>query len=192
MPSLSDTQIVEAVVAAGFPRESWPTAVAVALAESGGNSDATNRNTNGSTDYGLFQINSIHADLLSKHVWASPVDNAKMALAISSNGTNWLPWVAYKTGSHRKFVARAQIAIHMKYPNGKYYNPSPEEYLGAVPEAVGGGVSGFFGAVMNGHTWVRIALVIVGAALIYLAILQANKGTILSAAKLAITKKAVK
>ena len=113
-------------------------------------------------------------------------------MAISSNGTNWQPWVTYKTGAYLAFVPRAQAVIRIHSPGGKSYNPSPEEYLEGAPGVIGGGISGFFSSILDGHTLVRIALVIVGAALIYLAILQANRGALMGAAKLAITKKAVK
>ena len=31
----------------------------------------------------------------------NPMGNAKAALAISSNGTNWRPWTTYVTGAYR-------------------------------------------------------------------------------------------
>ncbi len=43
---------------AGFPESSIGTMVCIAKYESGFNCDATNKNTDGSTDYGEFQINS--------------------------------------------------------------------------------------------------------------------------------------
>jgi TP901 family phage tail tape measure protein len=75
-------------------------AAAVAMAESGGKTDAVNRNTDGSTDRGLWQINSIHGALST----FSPSGNARAAVKISSKGTNWHPWVTYNTGAYRKFL----------------------------------------------------------------------------------------
>ena len=46
-------QIAGYAIAAGFPPDQIATAVAVALAESGGETTATNKNSNGSIDYGL-------------------------------------------------------------------------------------------------------------------------------------------
>lgn len=63
-------------------------AAAIALAESGGNPQSTNSNSNGTTDRGLWQINSIHGSQST----FDPLANAKAAVAISKNGTNWRPW----------------------------------------------------------------------------------------------------
>lgn len=75
-------------------------AAAVALAESGGNSQASNRNTNGTVDRGLWQINSIHGKLST----FDPAGNARSAVQISAGGKNWTPWVAYKSGAYKKFL----------------------------------------------------------------------------------------
>ena len=104
---LSPVEIGQAAVAAGFPADQIPMAVAVALAESGGRPDATNKNRNGSTDYGLWQINSIHGGLLREGSWANPADNAKMAYKVwSQAGKSWRPWVAFKTGAAGAIMAR--------------------------------------------------------------------------------------
>lgn len=63
-------------------------AAAIAMAESGGNSDSKNGNSNGTTDRGLWQINSIHGGLST----FDPNANAKAAVSISKNGTTWRPW----------------------------------------------------------------------------------------------------
>lgn len=65
-----------------------PMAAAVALAESGGNPNAVNKNKNGSTDRGLWQINSIHGSQSTFNA----VNNARAAIAISNNGTTWRAW----------------------------------------------------------------------------------------------------
>jgi len=70
-------------------------AAAVAMAESGGNTGATNKNSNGTVDRGLFQINSIHGSQSSFDV----ATNVRAAISISKNGTNWRPWcTAWSTG----------------------------------------------------------------------------------------------
>lgn len=81
-------------------------AAAVALAESGGKSDATNSNTNGSTDRGLWQINSVHGGQST----FDPIANAKAAINISSNGKNWSPWVTFTTGAYKKFLSPTTLA----------------------------------------------------------------------------------
>src|SRR5262249_12728038 len=70
-------------------------AAAIAMAESGGNSTATHTNSNGTTDRGLWQINSIHG----KQSTTNAAENARAAVAISKNGTDWRPWcTAWSTG----------------------------------------------------------------------------------------------
>jgi lysozyme C len=54
----------------GFPSYTIPTMVCISKYESSYNCDATNKNTDGSTDYGLMQINSYYwcsGDALSKY-----------------------------------------------------------------------------------------------------------------------------
>jgi hypothetical protein len=75
-------------------------AAAVAMAESSGNAGASNRNSDGSVDRGLWQINSIHGALSTFDRLA----NARAAVQISSGGRDWSPWVAYKSGAYRKFL----------------------------------------------------------------------------------------
>lgn len=54
----SECQIASYLNAAGFPQSTLPTMVCISKYESSFNCDATNKNTDGSTDYGLMQINS--------------------------------------------------------------------------------------------------------------------------------------
>lgn len=80
--------------AGGSPSAAF-TAAEVARAESGGRQYATDNNSNGSTDRGYWQINS---------TWGAEstydaLGNAKAAVAISDDGTNWSPWVTYQHGA---------------------------------------------------------------------------------------------
>jgi len=66
----SECQVSSYLKAAGFPQSSLPTMVCISKYESSFNCDATNKNTDGSTDYGLMQINSYwwcSGDPLSKY-----------------------------------------------------------------------------------------------------------------------------
>jgi hypothetical protein len=89
-------------------------AAAVAMAESGGDSNATNSNTNGSTDRGLWQINSVHGSQSTFDV----TGNVKAAINISGNGTNWSPWVTYVSGAFRKFLSPTTAASTGTLPAG--------------------------------------------------------------------------
>jgi hypothetical protein len=72
-------------------------AAEIARAESGGRQYATDDDGNGSVDRGYWQINSI---------WGAgstydPAGNARAAVQISDDGTNWSPWVTYQTGAYQ-------------------------------------------------------------------------------------------
>jgi hypothetical protein len=102
MARLNEFQIAGYALAAGFPPNEIATATAVALAESGGDTNATNHNTNGSYDYGIWQINTVHGGLLNQGDKFNPLDNAKMALTIwKGAGNKWTPWSVYKSGVYR-------------------------------------------------------------------------------------------
>jgi len=64
------------------------------MAESSGRQYASLYNTNGTTDRGYFQINSVHGSLST----FDALGNAKAAVIISNNGTDWSPWVTYNRG----------------------------------------------------------------------------------------------
>jgi len=66
----SECQISGYLQKSGFPGYTIPTMVCISKYESSYNCDATNKNTDGSTDYGLMQINSYYwcsGDALSKY-----------------------------------------------------------------------------------------------------------------------------
>jgi hypothetical protein len=95
MPQLSDSQIEQLLANAGFPASAIPTFVAIAHAESGGNSDALNpTNNDGSQDIGLFQINS-YGGFDNSRLY-DPVYNAQAAYSLfSRRGTE--PWNSSKS-----------------------------------------------------------------------------------------------
>ena len=77
--------------------------LAIARAESGCNprSDNSGLNTNGTYDYGLFQINSVHGH--SRDILANPAKNTEIAFKIwQSQG--YRAWSAYNNGSYLKFI----------------------------------------------------------------------------------------
>jgi hypothetical protein len=100
---LSGRQIAALWTGAGGDPDAVDTAVAVALAESGGYTLAENHNTNGSTDRGVWQINSVHGALST----FDPAGNARAAVSISGNGRNWSPWVTYTNGAYRQHLGQA-------------------------------------------------------------------------------------
>lgn len=112
MAKLTMEQIAGYAKQAGFPDSEIATAVAVAMAESGGDTTAYNQNSNRSTDYGLWQINTVHGPLLTQYGDKfDPLANAKMALTVWQRaGNKWTPWVVYKSGVYRIHLLEAQRA----------------------------------------------------------------------------------
>jgi len=113
---------------AGFKGNALITAIAVAGAESGFRSKASNRNSNGSIDRGYWQINSVHGNQST----FSPTGNARAAFNISSGGSNWRPWVTYNTGAYRRYLNQARAAAG--------------SISGSATKAGGGGASSTAGA----------------------------------------------
>ena len=70
------------------PRSPWPSPAA--------SSHATNWNTNGTVDRGLWQINSIWGGLSTYDA----AGNARAAVQISHDGADWRPWTTYQTGAY--------------------------------------------------------------------------------------------
>jgi hypothetical protein len=95
---------------AGFRDDDVSIAVAIARAESQWNPDAVNdQNTNGSTDYGLMQINSVHQSLLATGNWRDPFDNMQMAFQVFTDaGGHWTPWSTYNSGSYRQYLTTVE------------------------------------------------------------------------------------
>src|SRR5690606_33175689 len=106
--TLTIPQIAQLAVNVGVPNGApLYTAVAIALAESSGRTDAVNTaNDNGTTDRGLWQINSVHDDKMPGADRFDPEVNARLMGEISAQGTNWYPWSTYNNGSYLEHLAR--------------------------------------------------------------------------------------
>ena len=69
------------------------TAASIAMAESGGNQYATG----GVGEEGYWQINPVNGSLATY----DPLGNAKAAVQLSGNGSNWSPWTTYTSGAYQ-------------------------------------------------------------------------------------------
>lgn len=84
---------------AGFPDPKIATAIA--LAESGGVTNAIARSSR-EVSIGLWQINTmVHP--YSVEDMREPMKNAAAALKISKGGTDWRPWSAFTNGRYKHF-----------------------------------------------------------------------------------------
>lgn len=68
-------------------------AAEIAMAESGGRQFALSP----TSDYGYWQINVSHGPDMASF---DPNTNARAAIEISDDGTNWEPWTTYRTGAY--------------------------------------------------------------------------------------------
>lgn len=117
---LTDAQLAAAWVKAGGDPSKAPMAIAVSRAESGGRvgDDVVNHNSDGSIDRGPWQINSVHGAQSSQNLST----NAKAAVAISHNGTDWSAWTTVTNGAYKKFLGSATPATSSSTPTPA---PSP-------------------------------------------------------------------
>lgn len=119
MAKLSPAQIAEYAHDAGFRGQDLTVAVAVALAESGGDTKAHNP-VPPDNSYGLWQINMIGSlgparrdqfDLDGNRELFDPQENAKAAWAISGHGDSFQPWTTYTSGAYKKYLDDARRGI---------------------------------------------------------------------------------
>lgn len=156
-------------------------AVAVAKGESGPeiNPAAIARENNGSTSYGMMQINSVHPDVLKMGNWQDPNVNAKMAFRIWTEARNsWTPWGAYTSLRYQLYMVKANAAVGQLGVN----NSAPPTIVTPVDNVVGLGsaaqsISSFFSFVSDPHNWFRLSLVLLGAALLLVTLLMTISNT---------------
>jgi len=92
--------------------KNWDFSVAIRMAKSENfwnlnhhfNCSRTNTNKDGTTDYGVFQINSVHTKRVAKHGWTMEdmkdcQKNIDIAHEIWTE-QGWIPWSSYKNGSY--------------------------------------------------------------------------------------------
>jgi len=79
---------------AGGPSSAAFTGAEIARAESAGQQYATNYNTNGSVDYGYWQINTINGGSPADYI---PIVNAREAVKLYKED-GWHPWVTWQKG----------------------------------------------------------------------------------------------
>jgi hypothetical protein len=120
---------------AGFRAGPLVTAVAVALHESTcdsfarGVNGATSGCPYGSTDRGLWQINSCYSPDVSDHCAFEAACNARAAYRMSAGGTSWRAWASYTTGRYVPYLDEARAAVARLRPVKELFA------FGAAPDA---------------------------------------------------------
>lgn len=171
----------------GVPDDQVPTAVAIALAESGGKGAAVGGpNSDGSYDLGYWQINNkAHKALFLQYPdWWESAANARMMAAVSGGGRNWKPWTTYSSGRYKEFLPDATAGAE---------NPADNTVQGETNTILFGKALDFFGSLTdaivsiaqavfktmvwlaNPHNWGRIIVVGVGGALLIGALVVLSK-----------------
>lgn len=121
MAQLTPAQVYAIALDAGWTGKDAVIATAVALAESGGRTDAVNKtNANGSRDYGLWQVNH-PGSTAPTWAWSDPLVNARKAHTIWQRG-GWGRWSTYSSGSYLKTMPKAQRAASgplATFPSGQ-------------------------------------------------------------------------
>lgn len=159
------------------PDTDGPIFVAIALAESSGDTTATHKNTNGSTDYGLWQINSVHKDLLGSGSWSNPNDNFKMAHTLYANrGNKFTDWSTYKNKTYALHMAAATAAwgsADTSAADKNWAADAANTTAGVVKGALS--IGDFLSMLTESSTWVRIGMGVAGALMLILVALSIVK-----------------
>ncbi len=101
---LDPFQIARLCHSEGWRDEKLLIAVAVVMAESAGYTEATNENTNGSIDRGLWQINSLHVDAgrISAEECFDPVASTEYAYSLyKARSYSFGAWAAFNNGAYK-------------------------------------------------------------------------------------------
>jgi len=116
MSILSASQIAQYATAAGFSGNNLTLSVAIALAESGGNTAAYNPETAagtpiGSGSRGLWQIYGKAHPEYNNNTLYDPLVNAKAAYKISSSGKSFSAWSSYNSGLYKQYLTKAPSQV---------------------------------------------------------------------------------
>ena len=199
--TLTAPELAQWAIQGGFKGDDVATAVAVALAESSGKTQAKHAVGDGSYDLGPWQINSHwHADLLAKYpAWWS-VDNAVMAFTVKTQSARgWGDWTTYRTGAYLLYLPQAKAAA-ANPSQSNVVTPGPGDLIqqnpltGPITE-VANAIKGASQAVFKAGSWlsnreniIRVAQVGFGGALLVGALVIVGRSTIENVAGSTVSK----
>jgi len=161
------------------------TAIAIAIAESGGNTDAVGdvalQDGTWGPSYGLWQVRSLKAEsgkgtVRDGTMLKNPGFNAKSMMSISGGGKNWQPWTTYKGLRYTAVLPAASAAAAAALAGGAAQSFTEGVAEGATDNPITDAANVVREAaetpiriskwLTEGGTWVRIAYVAAGAALL--------------------------
>jgi len=200
MANLSRSQLTGLAQSVGFTGPDVPIAVAIALAESGGDPGAE-RKKGRDISYGLWQINmkgDLGPDRRKKFGISNdtqllrPAINAKAA-KIVYNESGWNAWTTYTDGTYKEFLTKDPVLPTGPIPNTPGKIGTPEEVAESTEDtSLGGMIKGavdsvgqnLFKATTN-LTAIIVAVVIIVLGVVLLARDVIPYGKLLKAGKLA-------
>jgi hypothetical protein len=189
MATATPLQMANALKAAGFTGANVAIGVAVGLAESGGRTTVTHKNSNGSIDYGVWQINSVHSDILRTGDWSNINDNAKMAKKVF-DGSGWKAWATFNSGSYSSHLATGTTAASQA--TGTVIPNSATTASLSIPgldqlKAIGN----FATFIADPNNWRRVGFFIAGGLLLVFALMKMTGNNQLSPTTKAIAGAAI-
>lgn len=192
MPTLSASEIRTHAAKAGFTGTDLDIAVAVALAESGGNTQAHN-GTGQDNSHGLWQINMYGAmgparrkqfGLTSNEQLFDPAINAKVAYAIFKSQGWRRGWTTYGTEKYETILKRVKDGADIEGAIGIDGKPVEQEdkSMTGIPEALNAFGSTVFKGVTNlTGIGIAVALLIAGVVLLIASSSSAKKAVNIAA-----------
>lgn len=168
----SQSDLYNAALAQGLPESAAKTAAAVGMAESGGNLNAHNTNAaTGDDSYGAWQINMLGAlgparraqlGLKSNDELFDLTTNARAMRMISSSGSNFEPWSAYKSGTYKQFLSAEDDRNWVEKAGDAVTPDNPLDALKGLVDTVNKTAAW----VSNSENWIRVGYVAGGSVLV--------------------------
>lgn len=143
-------------------------AIAVALAESGGDSRATGPPIEHGTAKGLWQIYPADESMFDAEANAQAAWNKYVGA-----GYSFTPWSVFNNGGYLAKLPAAFLAVkstHRDRPGWTGGGTGAVHDVIAFTGNVGHDVAAFFGWITSGQTWIRLGEVVGGAILLLLAL----------------------
>jgi hypothetical protein len=173
-------QLLTLMFGMGMDNATAERALAIAYAESSLVASQVTREPDGTTSYGLMQINSVHlrpGGQLASYSPSSLLDpqrNLEAARTVSNGWHNWKPWTTFKTGSYTMYIPTAKAAVN-KWRGSRGMTDVARDFVSGLPgidtatETVKTADKAI-NILTQAGTWVRVAYGVIGAGLILVAI----------------------
>lgn len=194
MPVISDAAIAGFAKTAGLSGQAVAVAVAVALAESGGNTQDHNV-IPPDNSYGLWQINMLgdmgperraRYGLRSNEDLYDPAINARVMAGISNVGRDWSAWTTYTRGTYRLYLNRGNAVA-----GTATLQPNTSQAIPIGSQSTLESTIRFLRLLSMPGTWVRIGLLTIGAGLVFFGLLKITGNNELSSTTKGLVKGAV-